>query len=54
MVRSTQIVHLSCDEISTISKWTEMSFHYLGVLEGIQNDFYTHGMFGTNYTPILR
>jgi hypothetical protein len=24
---STQIVHLSCAEISTVFKWTEMSFH---------------------------
>jgi hypothetical protein len=26
MVRSAQTVHLSCIKISTISKWTEMSF----------------------------
>jgi hypothetical protein len=26
IVRSTQIVHLSCVKISTISKWTEKSF----------------------------
>jgi len=28
MVRLVHIVHLSCVEINTISKWTEMSFHF--------------------------
>jgi hypothetical protein len=28
MGRSTQTVHLSCVKISTISKWTEASFHF--------------------------
>jgi hypothetical protein len=27
MVHLGQTVHLSCVEINTISKWTEMSFH---------------------------
>jgi hypothetical protein len=27
MVHSVQIMHLSCTEINTISKWIEMSFH---------------------------
>jgi hypothetical protein len=27
MVRLAQTVYLSCIEINTISKWTEMSFH---------------------------
>jgi len=31
MVRLTQTVHLSLVEINTISKWTEMSFHFTHV-----------------------
>jgi hypothetical protein len=36
MVRSTQIVHLSCVKISTISEWTELSLEprHLGVPSG--------------------
>jgi len=31
MVRSSQIMHLSCVEINTISKWTKISFHLTNI-----------------------
>jgi hypothetical protein len=43
MVHSAQTVHLSCVKISTISKWTESSFHLSlaprSTIRGVQNDF---------------
>jgi hypothetical protein len=43
IVCSTQTVHLSCVKISTISKWTKMSFHLSlppkSTIRCVQNDF---------------
>jgi hypothetical protein len=52
-----QTVHLSCVEISTISKETEMSFYLTQWLRSsivcAQNDFQAYGMFVLIYAPIL-
>jgi hypothetical protein len=49
--------HLSCVKISTISKWTESSFHLSltprSTIGGVQNDFWAYGTFGANRAPIL-
>jgi hypothetical protein len=58
IVCSVQIVPLSCVKISTISKWTEMSFR----LSLISSEYYrvhlkrfsAYGMFGANPARTLR
>ena len=58
VVHSTQTVHLSCAEINTMSKWTEMSFDLTLVPRSTigcsQNDFQAYGTFGANHAPISR
>jgi hypothetical protein len=55
MVHLAQTVHLSCVEMNTFSKWTEMSFHLTRVLQMscAQNDFRAYGTFEANLAPIL-
>jgi hypothetical protein len=47
MIRSAQTVHLSCIKISTISKWTETSFHLSlsarSTIGCVQKDFWADG-----------
>jgi hypothetical protein len=38
MVRLAQIVYLSCIKINTISKWTEISFHFDPCHVGVPSD----------------
>jgi hypothetical protein len=49
MVRSSQIVHLGCGKINTISKWTETSLHLTNVTYKFHwicsNDFQAYCMF---------
>jgi hypothetical protein len=53
-----QTVHLSCIEISTISKETEASFHLTTSsrrsIKCSQKDFCAHGTFGANCAPIAK
>jgi hypothetical protein len=59
MLHSGQTVQLSCAQINTISKWTEMSFHLdsrhlcvpLGAPEMVS---VLYGTFSANRAPILR
>jgi hypothetical protein len=58
MARSAQSVHLSYVKISTISKWSKLSFHLSlpprSTIGCHQNDFRAYGMFGANRATILR
>jgi hypothetical protein len=57
VVCSAQTVYLSCIKISTVSKWTELSFHWVMsprcTIGCIQNAFWAYGTFITNRAPIL-
>ena len=57
MVRSMQIVHLSCVKISTISKQTKPSLHLSlfssSTIGCVQISFLGYGALGINRTPIL-
>jgi hypothetical protein len=57
MVRLAQTVHLSCVKISTISKWTQPTFHFSltpkSTIDCVQNDFWAYRTFGANHAPIL-
>jgi hypothetical protein len=53
MVYSVQTMRLSCVEINSISKWTEMGFDLTHV-GCTQNDFRAYGTFSANCAPILR
>jgi hypothetical protein len=57
MVRSAQTVHLSCVNISTISKQTKTSIHLASsprsTIGCVQNDFCAYDTFGTKCAPIL-
>jgi hypothetical protein len=57
VVHSAETEHLSCTEINTISKRTEMSSTRptspSSTIGCIQNDFQAYGTFGANRAPIL-
>jgi hypothetical protein len=57
IARSAQILHLSCMEINTISKWTKTSFHFTNVTGEVHcvqpKNFHARGTFGANCAPIL-
>jgi hypothetical protein len=57
MVCSAQAVHLSCVEISTISKQTESSSTWASsprsTIGCVRNDSYAYGTLGANRAPIL-
>jgi hypothetical protein len=57
MVFLAKTMHLSRIKISTISKWTKMSFHLSlepsSAIRCIHNDLCAYGTFGANRAPIL-